>query len=103
MVVMFRPSREPSGFNTRLIYWTSRVAGVLAGCQMPWPGVLGLTAAVEDGIGANSDPSVSITEPSVVNVARPGIGTAGVDDAMGVKVNCHDPANDSVVAAAHRG
>jgi hypothetical protein len=71
---------------------------------MPWPGVLGLiAAAVEDGIDANSDPSVSITEPSVVNVARPGIGTTVGVDAVGVRVNCHDPAKDGVVAAADRG
>lgn len=79
---------------------------------MPWPGLLALpTVTVEDGTVANSDPSVSITEPSAVNVAKPGIPPAkgvGVDvtavTGIGVtpvvKVNCHEPAKDGVAADA---
>jgi hypothetical protein len=64
---------------------------------MPWPGVADLSTA-EDEEGANSEPSVSITEPSEVNVARPGISAAAVVGVVGVKVNCHDPVKDGVAA-----
>ncbi|HXM41042.1 MAG TPA: hypothetical protein VN924_07305 [Bryobacteraceae bacterium] len=50
---------------------------MLPACQMPWPGVLALTGVAEGGFGTNSEPSVSIAEPSVVNVASPGISTTG--------------------------
>jgi hypothetical protein len=73
---------------------------------MPWPGVPTVeTGVVEAGLIANSEPSVSMTEPSEVNVARPGIGTTGVPvcGKMGVKVNCHDPVKPGVAAAADVG
>lgn len=65
---------------------------MLARCR--WRGVAALTAAIEDGMGANSDPSVSLTNPSVVNVASPGISKAGgvaVGGSVAVNVNWHDP------------
>ena len=101
-----RANSDPSAFNTRLMYWTYRVTGVFANCQMPWPGVLGLVGVAEGELATNSEPSVSMTEPCVVNVASPGISAIGgvdVGGVVGVKVNCHDPAKLGVAATADMG
>jgi hypothetical protein len=68
------------------------------GCQMPCPGVLRRTGPpAEICTGITSLVSVSITDPSLVNVARPGIGGFGVGLALGVKVNSHEPTNEGMV------
>ena len=70
---------------------------------MPWPGLETVTMGVVETDFRNSEPSVSMTEPSEVNVARPGYCTGGVAVLVGVRVNCHDPVRPEVAAAADVG
>jgi hypothetical protein len=72
MVVTFWANSDPSSVQHQADVFNVKRAGCGPICQMPWPGVRALMGVV-DGLGTNSEPSVSIAEPSVVNVTRPGI------------------------------